>query len=99
MSGTPAEYDMPFDYTTAIKVRLSGLKRGSAGHGRARDTVNHLFVEESFKEGRLSRDAGTYLCDPNASPRFPSGEGKHDDPKEVTCSSCLDLMERWQSND
>lgn len=92
-------YQIPFEYTTAIKVRMSGLKRGSAGNGRARDTVNHLFVLEAFEEGRLSRDAETYLCDPNASTRFPSGEGKHDEPKKVTCSSCLDLMERWEADD
>ena len=97
MSDTSAggTYRIPFEYTTAIKVRLSGLSRGGAGNGRARDTVNHLFVKEAFKEGRLSREADTYLCDPNATPRFPSGEGEHDEPKEVTCSSCLNLMERW----
>jgi len=89
-------YHIPFDYTTAIKVRLSGLSRGSAGNGRARDTVNHLLVKESFEEGRLRRDADTYLCDPNATPRFPSGEGEHHEPREVTCKACLDLMERWQ---
>ena len=89
-------YQIPFDYTTAIKVRLSGLTRGSTGTGRARDTVNHLFVKEPFTEGRLSREADSYLCDPNASPRFPSGEGEHDEPREVTCSACLDLMERWK---
>lgn len=92
-------YDMPFEHTTAIKIRLSGLSRGSTGTGRARDTVNHLFVKEAFKEGRLSRDADSYLCDPNAHPRFPAGEGEHDEPRDVTCSSCLDLMERWEVDD
>ena len=89
-------YRIPFEYTTAIKVRLSGLSQGSAGNGRARDTVNHLFVKEAFTEGRLSREADTYLCDPNTTPRFPSGEGEHEEPREVTCSSCLDLMGRWK---
>ncbi|WP_254841104.1 hypothetical protein [Natronomonas marina] len=92
---TDDTYRIPFDYTTAIKVRLSGLKRGSTGTGRARDTVNHLFVKEAFTEGRLSREADTYLCDPNATPHFPSEDGEHDEPREVTCKSCLDLMERW----
>jgi hypothetical protein len=89
-------YRIPFRYTTAIKVRLSGLTRGSAGNGRARNTVNHLFVKEAFREGRLAREADTYLCDPNCTPRFPSGEGEHDEPREVTCKSCLNLMERWK---
>lgn len=92
-------HQIPFEYTTAIKIRLSGLSRGSAGNGRARDTVNHLFVKEAFEEGRLSREADTYLCDPNTTPRFPSDEGEHDEPREVTCSSCLGLMERWKGED
>lgn len=93
---TDETHRIPFEYTTAIKVRLSGLSRGSAGNGRARDTVNHLFVKEAFKEGRLGREEDTYLCDPNATPHFPSDEGEHDEPREVTCKSCLDLMERWE---
>lgn len=92
-------YDIPFEYTTAIKLRLSGLTRGSTGTGRARDTVNHLFVEEAFQEGRLSRDEGVYLCDPNPTSRFPADEGKHDEPQKVTCSACLNLMERWEVDD
>ena len=96
---TNAEYEIPFEYTTAIKVRLSGLSRGSAGNGRARDTVNHLFVKEEFQEGRLQRDSGSYLCDPNASTHFPPGEGEHDEPRKVTCKSCLELMERWKATE
>jgi len=92
---TGENYRIPFECTTGIKLRLSGLTRGSAGTGRARDTVNHLLVKESFSEGRLSRDAGTFLCDPNGTPRFPVGEGEHDEPREVTCRACLDLMDRW----
>ena len=85
-------YDIPFEYTTAIK-------RGSAGNGRAKNTVNHLFVEEAFNDGRLSRDAGTYLCDPDGTTAFPADEGKHDKPREVTCTQCQNLMERWGTQD
>jgi len=92
-------YEIPFEYTTAIKLRLSGLTRGSAGNGRASNTVNHLFVKESFEEGRLRRDADTYLCDPDAAPRFPASDGEHDEPRDVTCSGCLDLMERWNAEE
>lgn len=97
-NSTNGKYRIPFEYTTGIKLRLSGLARGSAGSGRARDTVNHLLVKESFSEGRLSRDADTFLCDPNGTPRFPVGEGEHDEPREVTCIACLDLMHRWYVN-
>lgn len=93
---TNNRYQIPFTYTTAIKVRRSGLTRRSAGNGRSRNTVNHLFVKEAFSEGRLSRDADSYLCDPNATPVFPSEGGEHDTPEEVTCKSCLELMERWK---
>jgi len=57
------EYDLPFAYDVAIKVRLSGLTRDSDGTGHASDTVTHLHVKEPFTEGRLSRAADAYLCE------------------------------------
>ena len=83
-----------FDYTTGIKAVRSGLLRGSSGNGRNRATVNHLIVKEPFTEGRLSREANTFLCDPNSS-LVKVEDGEHDKPREVTCSACLDLLERW----
>lgn len=90
-------YSIPFDYTTGIKVRRSGLLRGSTGTGRDRRTVNHLVVKEDFQDGRLSRDANTFLCEPNSS-LVQVEDGEHDIPREVTCSKCLDLMERWEDD-
>jgi hypothetical protein len=95
-----SNYDIPFNQDVAIKGRQSGLSRGSTGTGRARDTVVHLFVQESFTAGRLSRDAETYLCDPNAVPRYQFTEERHTDDKgqyvpKVTCETCLTRMERW----
>lgn len=95
-----ARYDLPFEHDVAIKGRLSGLQRGSAGTGRARDTVNHLFVQEAFEDGRLSRDAESYLCDPNARPEFEFTEERYSDDQgeyvpRVTCQTCLDRMARW----
>lgn len=97
------QYDIPFSWDVAIKGRSSGLSRGSWGDGRAANTVEHLYVDESFSEGRLSRHSDRYLCDPKSavSPHLPfegvrttNSEGEEYTPA-VTCSRCLELMERW----
>lgn len=91
-------YDIPFDYGTAIKVRRSGLSRGSWGDGRARDTVVHLHVKEGFSDGRLSRSADSYLCDPGSHVTQQSEESPLDGGLEqkVTCETCVARMERWK---
>lgn len=94
-------YDIPFEYDVRIKVRLSGLTRGSNGTGRAKDTVEHLYVREGFEEGRLSRSADRYLCDDDAHIRDEESEVAADSngnsyEKPVTCKACLNLMERWE---
>lgn len=94
-------YDIPFQWDVAIKGRLSGLSRGSWGDGRAANTVEHLFVLESFEDGRLKRGADTYLCDDSATHRFTEGERRTNSEGEtyippVTCSACLDFMDRWK---
>jgi hypothetical protein len=95
-----SRYNIPFAYDVAIKGRHSGLTRGSTGTGSARNTVVHLFVQESFEEGRLSRDAETYLCDPSSVPEYQFTEERHTDDEgkyvpKVTCETCLKRMERW----
>lgn len=94
-------YDIPFEFDTAIKGRLSGLSRGSWGDGRDRRSVTHLYVEEAFEDGRLSREAGTFLCGSGASrpmtdERFVDDEGEKYMPP-VTCSTCLERMQRWET--
>lgn len=81
---------------------MSGLKRGSSGTGRAKDTVNHLYLCEEVEDGRLEREENRFLC---------KGESKMTDtvtdvnytptdgekyPRKVTCSRCLELMERLE---
>lgn len=95
------QYEIPFDHDVAIKGRLSGLVRGSDGTGTASNTVEHLYVHESFSEGRLERDEEQYLCNNSASFRFDEGERRKDSSGEgyvpkVTCKQCLNLMERWK---
>jgi len=97
------QYDIPFEWDVAIKGRRSGLGRGSWGDGRAADTVNHLFVCESFSEGRIERSAESYLCTPGI-PEFRFTEERHLDGDEeeyrpkVTCKTCLERMERWKKD-
>jgi len=98
------QYTIPFQWDVAIKGRRSGLLKGSSGTGRAANTVEHLYVRESFEDGRLSRPADCYLCDDSAHFRFDEGERRQNSDGEsyippVTCSRCLDLMERWKDDD
>jgi len=94
-------YDIPIEYGTAIKVRRSGLQRGSAGNGRAADTVQHFHVKEGFTEGRLSRTADSFLCEKDShifkQNEEPQLDSELDLERKVTCETCLDRMERWKS--
>lgn len=101
------QYAIPFQWDVAIKGRRSGLSRGSWGDGRAANTVEHLYVAEPFSEGRLSRHADRFLCDPNSavSPHLPfDGVRAHNSDGDeyrppVTCERCLDMMARWKASD
>lgn len=97
-------YEIPFEYDVAIKVRRSGLLRGSSGTGQAADTVYHLHVKEPFSEGRLSRDEDSYLCEKGSLVNFDGREERHSEDGEVfvppvTCDTCLDRMARWEVDD
>lgn len=99
-----SEYDIPVKFRVQDNIRIGELKKGSSGTGRAKNTVDHFVVRESFSEGRLSREKGEFLCK-------NEGEWAHlHDPKEpitdpdettpvVTCKTCLKRMERWKNED
>lgn len=101
-----SQYDLPVEVDIAIKGRLSGLTKGSWGDGRAANTVEHAYVREAFSEGRMEREADSYLCDPNATPQFnfdeendrTDSDGESYTPP-VTCNTCLKRMERWRVRD
>lgn len=92
------KYDIPIEYGVCIKVRRSGLLRGSSGTGRARDTVQHLHVKEAFRDGRLQRDADRYLCDKGVYVTELARESELEDglPRKITCETCLQRMKRWK---
>jgi hypothetical protein len=94
-------YEIPFEHDTAIKVRRSGLLRGSSGTGHARDTVVHLHVKEAFTDGRLSRSDDSWLCENDSHVPVDGREERSvEDGEEyvppVTCETCLDRMKRWK---
>ncbi|WP_435099550.1 hypothetical protein [Halarchaeum sp. P4] len=96
-----SRYEIPFEYDTCIKVRRSGLLRGSAGTGHASDTVVHLHVKEAFSAGRLSRTADSFLCEKDSYVPRDGRKERHVDDGEsyvpaVTCETCLKRMERWK---
>lgn len=98
------QYDIPFEYDTCIKVRRSGLLRGSSGTGHASDTVVHLHVLEPFTQGRLSRTENSYLCENDSFVGFDGREERHIEDGEsyvpaVTCDTCLKRMARWRTDD
>ena len=96
------QYHIPFEHDVAIKVRLSGLQRGSSGTGHAADTVVHLHVQEPFTAGRLSRDSDSFLCENDSYVPVDGREERHVEDGEqyvpkVSCQTCLDRMERWSN--
>lgn len=99
-----AAYSIPFLFSPQIKIVLSGLTENSMGNGTKKNTVHHLYVLESFKDGRLIREAHSYLCSPKNAGNFHSFilDDKEEDMKknienaEIDCHSCLKLMERWK---
>ena len=97
------DYDLPFEYDVAQKGRRSQLQRGSTGTGTTSQTVNHLYVLESFEQGRLKREANRYLCDNQAEFRFTEVRGMDLDGESfvprVTCQTCLSRMERFQTDE
>lgn len=89
-------YDLPFKHSTRIKIVLSGLSANSNGCGSKKNTVFHLFVKEAFQDGRVKREADTYLCSPNDSGKFSTLDDYEHNDKIITCKKCLSIMERWK---
>ena len=93
------QYDPPCEFETGIKVVRSGLLRGSSGSGHNASTVVHAYPLEEFSAGRLSREPHELLCEPK---KIHDGRGERhvEDGEtykpEVTCSTCLERMERWE---
>lgn len=100
-----ARLKLPVRWDVGIKDVLSGLSETSMGHGRSKATVEHIYLLEPLKNGRLVRQAGDLLCTSGSGSNGKRWSDKiverlHDScgtpfaPK-VSCKSCLSLANRW----
>ena len=103
---------LPFEWTVAIKPVMSGLGAGSMGNATKSSTVVHLVTKNNFSSGKLSRQAGEYLCSQpdgeslgfistlDDSCSYPLQYGGHVVerlPYTVTCKECHKRIERLLS--
>lgn len=101
-------YQIPFKFEIQVKEVLSGLSEGSNGCGTKRNTKFHINLKEDYKEGRLVRKKGDFLCS-NSKSKFgadwsgsigvSSWDFDCDGVKRiVSCKSCLKKIERFKIN-
>lgn len=96
--------NVPVKWRTGMKDVLSGLSPTSAGNGINKSTVGHIELLEPLAEGRLSREAGEFLCSRNKGKQWSDnshlrcydGNGNLYDAK-VTCKACLKMAQRWKT--
>lgn len=96
-----AKYNIPFKFSMDIKERLSGLSANSSGNGTVKNTVLHVVLKEDYKEGRLQRKAGDFLCSPSVSKSGGNwsgtlGDGVHEQQNICDCKGCMDKLKKWE---
>lgn len=89
-------YSLPFEYSTKIKIVLSGLSINSNGCGSKKNTVFHVFVKNDFQYGRFKRSADSFLCSPNDNGKWTTLNDYEHNEQLITCKKCLSIMERWK---
>ncbi len=100
-----ARLALPVAWDVGIKDVLSGLSEASWGDGRMASTVEHVYLLEPLKAGRLARQAGDFLCTAASGTngkrwsskvieRAYDGDGRPYRPRP-TCKACLALAKRW----
>lgn len=94
---------LPFSWRTGFKAVISGLTERSAGNGLNRASVIHIELTEDFKQGRLQRSKGDFLCSKDKGMEYTDSEIHYVDgdnqsyqPK-VTCKACLRRAEKYQT--
>lgn len=91
--------NIPVSWRPEVKLVLSGLSENSFGSGRYRDSVTHVWLMEALNQGRLTREAGSFLCAPaKGRIRHISALEASNYPIEVTCKRCLAIAQRWADN-
>lgn len=96
---------IPVKWCTGVKQVLSGLSGKSWGDGRMRSSVEHVYLLEDLKVGRIKRNKYDFLCSNSKSRlgglhfetflKWVDGDGNHYEPK-VTCKKCLTIVERMR---
>lgn len=87
---------VPVKWSPEVKHVLSGLSEHGNSDGRRRNTKVHVYLRESL-EGRLKRNAGSFLCASSTGAHY--NELIHDadfsNLEAVTCPQCLKIAKRW----
>lgn len=100
-----ARINLPVRWDVGIKDVLSGLSEASWGDGRAKATVEHIYLLEALQAGRLRRNVGDFLCTSAGGSngkrwsgkiveRSQDGDGNAYQPI-VSCKACLATAQRF----
>lgn len=82
--------DFDGDYTTAIKMRLSGLSDRSLGNGTDRRTVIHAIAIAQISKGRFLRQPRQFLCTTKGAKEYGVGAAVG---CQVDCQPCKDIIQ------
>jgi len=95
------ELNVPVEWRPEVKLVMSGLGEDSFGNGRYKDSVTHIWLVEALDDGRLHRQANSYLCSPATGKlaRHIPAIDADSTPIQVTCKRCLEIAERWKPHD
>ena len=93
-------YNFPFKYCVQHKEVLSGLGANSNGNGCSKRTVEHIFLQQDFTDGKFKRLKDNFLCSPVKSKSHGNWSGQLNRESErksiVTCKQCLKLIEKYK---
>ena len=95
-----ANLTVPVNWRTSIKKGFSERSDRSDKHSVS---VAHIEFLEPYKQGRLKRNPGDFLCSKNTGRQWSGhfqhqvldGEGNFYDGR-VSCKACLKITRRWQ---
>jgi len=90
---------LPFRWSSAYKIHMSGLRAGGHGTGDFAKTVTHIRCDEAVAIGRLKREARSLLCGALDGAQWLADDKALDGSREpydrkVTCKACLKVAQR-----